>query len=65
MPSNHALSLALNPIFYFYIIFKLDNSSIKLCSEQYNNIDLYSFAPDDGWWYNFSIKTRQVGCANK
>jgi hypothetical protein len=68
----HALFwlLTLSSIFvHFYILFELHNFNIKLCSGQYNKIDLLHLIVTPllggGWQYTFSTKTRQTSCANE
>ncbi len=60
--------LASNPTSKFLLL-KLHNSLIKLCSKQNYNTDLLHqiVAPplNGGWWHNYSTKTRQVGQANE
>jgi hypothetical protein len=61
---THALILIFNSIFYdYFLIFRYHTLNLKLCSKQYNKIDiLYQIvAPQlsGGWGHNYSTKLRQ------
>jgi hypothetical protein len=48
---------------------ELHSLNLKLCSKQYNNIDLLHLivAPQlsSGWWHSYSTEARLVGHANE
>jgi len=72
--TTQALNLASNIILYtfffiFLSLFKLQNFNLKSCSKQNYQIDLLPLIVvpqlSNGWWHDYSTKTRPVGHANE